>query len=174
MFDITKKVTLAAAVSLMALSTASFAAEPPTLSEINVSASYNAAEDSNAAELFPSITDDVQAAIAKLVPMSDSAADPSLRVDIRKVALDGDTMLPDSAEFNEIEGVVSFQTNTGDAGKSFPVNIKAVMDETMVPEGYVAVPPSLDDFYRAMVDGFAMKVAQEIGSVDENGVTISR
>ncbi|KIN60901.1 hypothetical protein Z945_1884 [Sulfitobacter noctilucae] len=174
MFNTTKKITLAAAVSLLALSTASFAAEPPTLSEIDVSASYNAAEDTNAAELFPEIAEDVQIAIAKLVPMSDSAGDPTLRVDIRKVALNGDTMLPDSAEFNELEGVVSFQTRTGEEGQSFPVNIKAVMDDSAIPEGYAAVPPSLDDYYRAMVDGFAMKVAERIGSVDIDGNMVTK
>ncbi|NNE54256.1 MAG: hypothetical protein HKN30_17855 [Sulfitobacter sp.] len=173
MFAQTKNLALAATVSLIALASAGVAKEVPEISEINVSASYDAAQDTNASELFPEITSDIQLALARLIPLSDNAADPTVRVDIRKIALNGDTMLPDSTEFNELEGVVSFQTNTGEGGQSFPVNITAVMDETQVPEGYDVVPPSLDDFYRAMVDGFALKIAQRIGTVNEEGAPIS-
>lgn len=173
MFTQTKNLTLAAAVSMLALTSAAFAKDVPEISEINVSASYDAAQDTNAAEMFPDITSDIQLALAKLVPLSDNAADPTVRIDIRKIALNGDTMLPASTEFNELAGVVSFQTNTGEGGQSFPVNITAVMDETLVPAGYDAVPPSLDDFYQAMVDGFAMKVAQRIGTVNDEGAPIS-
>lgn len=173
MFTKIKTVTFAATVSLLALTSAPFAKDVPEISEINVSASFDAAQDTNAAALFPEITNDIELALSKLVPLSDNAADPTIRIDIRKIALNGDTMLPSSTEFNELEGVVSFQTNTGEGGQSFPVNITAVMDEAAVPVGYDAVPPSLDDFYMAMVDGFAMKVAQRLGTVNEEGAPIS-
>ena len=63
--------------------------------------------DTNAQALFPQITNDMKLAIANLVPQSDDASDPIIHVDIRKIALNGDTILPESAEFNELEGVVS-------------------------------------------------------------------
>ncbi|NNK17323.1 MAG: hypothetical protein HKP51_10525, partial [Sulfitobacter sp.] len=107
------------------------------------------------------------------VPLSENAADPTVRIDIRKIALNGDTVLPGSMEFNELEGVVSFQTNTGEGGQSFPVKVVAVMDDSAIPVGYDAVPPSLDDFYKAMVDGFAMKVAERLGTMNEAGAPIS-
>ena len=173
MFNMTKKITLAAAVSMLALTSMTSAKEVPEISEIDVSASYDAAQDTNARDMFPEITSDIQLALASLVPLSDNAADPTVRIDIRKIALNGDTVLPDSMEFNELEGVVSFQTNTGEGGQSFPVNIIAVMDDSAVPAGYDAVPPSLDDFYKAMVDGFALKVAERLGTVNEAGAPIS-
>ena len=99
-FSTMKKLTLATTVSLMALSGAVAAKEMPLVSEIDVSASYNAAQDTNAQEMFPEITSDIALAIADLVPQSDDGADPIIKVDIRKVALNGDTVLPDSKEFN--------------------------------------------------------------------------
>ncbi|MCX7559936.1 hypothetical protein OS190_10185 [Sulfitobacter sp. F26204] len=174
MLTMMKKLTLATSVSLIALTGAAMAAEATDgASEITVSASYDSAQDSNAAELFPGITDDIKLAIAKLVPSSDNAADPIIRVDIRKVALNGDTILPDSAEFNELEGVVAIETNTGEGGKSFPIKIVAVTDMNAVPEGYVGIAPSLDDFYQAMVDGFAMNVAKQYGALNDAGAKIS-
>ncbi|MGC1506190.1 MAG: hypothetical protein WA782_18880 [Sulfitobacter sp.] len=149
------------------------AGEVDGVSEIRVTTSYDAAQDSNAAEYFPEIATDVQVAIAKLIPSSDNAADPIIRVDLRKVALDGDTILPDSAEFNQLEGVVAIDTNTGEGGQSFKVNIVAVTDMTAVPEGFVGIAPSPDDFYKAMVDGFALNVAEQYGTVNAAGAKIS-
>lgn len=173
MFVMMKKLTLATTVSVMALTGAALAADVDGVSEIRVSTSYDAAQDSNAAEYFPEIATDVQVAIAKLIPSSDNAADPIIRVDLRKVALDGDTMLPDSKEFNQLEGVVAIDTNTGEGGQSFKVNILAVTDLAAVPEGYVGISPSMDDFYTAMVDGFALNVAQQYGTVNDAGAKIS-
>ncbi|KHA52220.1 hypothetical protein [Sulfitobacter geojensis] len=173
MFVTMKKLTLATTVSVMALTGAALAADMDGVSEIRVSTSYDAAQDSNAAEHFPEIATDVQVAIAKLIPSSNNAADPIIRVDLRKVALDGDTMLPDSAEFNQLEGVVAIDTNTGEGGQSFKVNILAATDLNAVPEGYIGIAPSTEDFYNAMVEGFALNVAEQYGTVNEAGGKIS-
>ncbi len=167
MFAAMKNLTLATAVSVLALATASTGAELQAVSEINVSASYDAAEDTNAQALFPDITEDIKMAITELVPLSDNAADPIIRVDIRKVALNGDTILPDSAEFNQLEGIVAIDTNTGAGGRTFPVKIHAVMGDMAVAEGYVAIAPSLDDFYNAMVAGFAANVAEGLSKIPD-------
>lgn len=175
MFDTMKKLTLAAGVSMIALTGATIAKEMPLVSEIDVSASYDAAQGTNAAELFPGITDDVKSAIAERVPQSSDGADPIINVDIRKIALNGDTVLPDSAEFNELEGVVSIETTSGAGGQSFPVMIKAAAADAVVPEGYVAINPSLDDFYNAMVVAFAQNVADQFAEINlEGGGSINR
>ncbi|KIN65209.1 hypothetical protein Z946_4109 [Sulfitobacter noctilucicola] len=170
MSNMFKNFTLAASVSLIALTGTAYAAEMDPASDISVDASYNAAEDTNAMEMFPGITQDVEVAIAKLIPMSDSPNDPVIRVDIRKLALDGDTILPDSTEFNQMEGVVAIDTVTGIGGKSFPINIVAVTDLTSVPDGYVGIAPSVDDFYNAMIDAFAADVAKNYGSINDEGL----
>lgn len=170
MFATTKSFALAATLSIAALSTAATAEEMTKVSQINVTASYEAAEDTNAQALYPEITKDIQLAIAELVPVSDNGADPVVMVDIRKVALNGDTILPESAEFNQLEGVVSIEVSSGPGGQSFPVNVTAVMaDAGAVPEGYVVIAPSLDDFYRAMVEGFAVTVAEQISTLNTVG-----
>ena len=112
MFTTIKSFTFAASVSLLALTSAT-AAELPKVSEISVDASYDAAQDSNAAALYPELQTDINKAVAEMVPTSDDAADPIIRIDIRKIALDGDTYLPDSAEFNQIEGVVAIEGRDG-------------------------------------------------------------
>ncbi|MEW9920732.1 hypothetical protein AB2B41_14045 [Marimonas sp. MJW-29] len=170
MFKTMKKLTLATTVSLIALSGAVGAKEMPLVSEIDVSASYDAAQDTNAQEMFPEITSDIALAIADLVPQSDDGADPIIRVDIRKVALNGDTVLPDSKEFNELEGVVSIETESGNGAQSFPVAIKAVAADGAVPPGYTAISPSLTDFYNAMVVAFAQNVAEEFADLNLVGV----
>ena len=53
------------------------------------------------------------------------------------------------------------------------MNVKATMADGAIPEGYVAVPPSLDDFYKAMVDGFAMAVAERVGTINTEGGRIT-
>lgn len=173
MFVMMKKLTLATTVSVMALTGGAIAGEIDGVSEIRVTTSYDAAQDSNAAEYFPEIATDVQVAIAKLIPSSDNAADPIIRVDLRKVALDGDTILPDSTEFNQLEGVVAIDTNSGEGGQSFKVNIVAATDMSAVPEGFVGIAPSADDFYKAMIDGFALNVAERYGTVNAAGAKIS-
>ncbi|WP_120505029.1 hypothetical protein [Sulfitobacter mediterraneus] len=174
MFTTIKSFTFAASVSLLALTSAT-AAELPKVSEISVDASYDAAQDSNAAALYPELQTDINKAVAEMVPISDDAADPTIRIDIRKIALDGDTYLPDSAEFNQIEGVVAIEGRDGSVGDvTFPVNIVAATADTAAPEGYFLVPPSTEDFYTAMVYGFAKTVAEELARVNTSGDAISR
>lgn len=165
MLNTLKKMTIATVMSTTFFATPLYAEELQDVSEIKVLTSYASAEDSNAQALFPEITDDIKLAIAELVPLSNNAADPIIRVDIRKVALNGDTLLPDSKEFNQLEGVVAIETNTGEGGRTFPVRIHAQMDETAVPEGYVVIAPSFDDFYKAMVAAFAENVAEGLAKI---------
>ncbi|MFT6674096.1 MAG: hypothetical protein ACJAVM_000267 [Sulfitobacter sp.] len=174
MFTTMKNITFAAGVSILALASASTAAELPKVSQINVETTYEAAQDTNAQALYPELQTDIQKAVAEMVPTSDDAADPTIRIDIRKIALDGDTMLPDSAEFNQIEGVVSIQGGSDVGDVTFPVNIIASTADKTAPEGYVLVPPSTEDFYNAMIFGFADTVKMELANVNTSGDDISR
>lgn len=170
------KSTAAAAIALTCASIpAVHASEVPAISDINVEASYSAAVNSNAEAVFPEITDDIRLAIAERIQLSDDAADPTIRVDIRKIALDGDTIIPDSAEFNEIAGIVAISGENGQIGsQTFPIKIVAATDETAVPEGYVAIAPSRADFYDAMVTAFADNVAEALEDVNTAGTSVSR
>lgn len=173
MFNITKSIALATGVSLIGL-TAATADEMVKISDIDVETSYSAAEDTNAAEKFPEISEDIRAAIAEKVATSDDAGDPTIHVDIRKISLDGDTFLPDEAEFNEIEGVVDIRSPDGEIGAlSFPVMVTATTEETALPEGWVQISPSTEDFYNVMIEGFAGAVANSLANVNTagNGVT---
>jgi hypothetical protein len=174
MFDMIKKLTLAASASALAFAAAAATPDMPRASDIDVTASYDAAEGSNAEALFPGIGEDVRLAIAELVPQSGDGADPIIRVDIRKIALNGDTILPESREFNELEGVVSIETESGKGGQAFNVNVTAARADGIAPEGYILLPPSTGDFYQAMVDGFARNVADRFASVNTEGASINR
>jgi hypothetical protein len=112
--------------------------------------------------VFPEISNDIKMAIAKLVPLSENGNDPIIRVTIRKVALNGETILPDTLAFNQLEGIVAIGTSSGADGRTFPAKIHAKAADTIVPEGYLTIPPSLEHFYAAMVDGFARNVAMAL------------
>jgi hypothetical protein len=174
MFNTAKSLALAAGVSMLALTGAN-AQEMVKISVIDVETSYAAAEDSNAAQKFPEISEDIRAAIAERVGTSDDAGDPSIHVDIRKIALDGDTFIPDSAEFNQIEGVVDIRSPDGEIGAvSFPVMVSATTEATALPEGWVQINPSTEDFYNVMVEGFANVVAENLANVNTAGDGISK
>ncbi|THH38376.1 hypothetical protein E4Z66_02050 [Aliishimia ponticola] len=174
MFTRLKLFALAASVSAGALVQQADATEGLKFSEIDVEASYSAASDSNALKMFPDIENDVQKAIAQRVATSDNANDPEISVDIRKIALDGDTYLPDSAEFNEIEGVVNITAPNGaTGGRSFPISIAARSGDEAMPAGVIVIPPSDREFYQAMVNAFADGVADGVLKVGTLGDTAS-
>ncbi len=164
-----------AIVGCFVLAGTALMADDLKLSSIDVEASYAAAADSNAEALYPQITEDLRRAIAQRVSTSDDAADPALRVDIRRISLDGDTILPDSAEFNELEGVVSVNDKSGEIdGRSFPVAITARADAATLPEGWIQIAPGADDFYDAMVTAFADNVAASLENVNTSGNAVNR
>ncbi len=142
---------------------AAAAQEQVEFSDINVEASMSAATNSNALQVFPEIEADLQTAIASRVLTSDDASDPTIRIDIRQISLNGNPMLVGSNDFNEIQGVVDISDPNNDiGGQSFPVNIAAYAADQAIPEGYVVIAPSQSDFYTAMINGFADSVVAEV------------
>ncbi|UOA31602.1 hypothetical protein DSM110093_01372 [Sulfitobacter sp. DSM 110093] len=170
MFTNMKNIALAAGVSAIALSGSAFADEKIMVSAIDVESSVSASTEANAMDFYPDLEEDLRAEVAERVPMSSDAADPQIKIDIRKIALNGSTMLPDSKEFNQLEGVVDITSPNGDnAGLSFPVMISAYAGDEIAPEGYVNVQPSETEFYVAMVSTFADVVAEGLANVNTAG-----
>ncbi|MGC3937083.1 hypothetical protein ACOTTU_04700 [Roseobacter sp. EG26] len=155
MFNSVRKTALVASVSLAALIGAPAYAKE-AVSEIDVQAEIEAPQDSNALELYPTIADDLAREILERVKTDTDPAGPLLTVKIKRVSLDGDTILPDSAEFNELEGFVSYQRGSKEITEV--IKLSAYSDEASVPEGFIAVAPSDEDFYNVLITSFADKV----------------
>jgi hypothetical protein len=98
-----------------------------------------------------------------------------VRVEINRIAIDGDTILPDSGEFNQLEGTVRVYEglNAGNANpevglsndeavQSFPFRLKAETADGEAPEGWILVSPSKDDFYSVLVNAYADGVLDRI------------
>lgn len=151
------------------------AAQDVSLFDVEVRADLTDFVDSNAMKYWPELEADIQRAIVERVNLSGKDEDPRIEVMVSKVSVDGDTVLPDTGEFNQLEGVVTIYegesavTVQGKQGAedealiaSYPLRLVAQTAETTAPEGWVMVAPSQDDFYTAMVEAFAMKVVDDI------------
>lgn len=140
-----------------------YAADDATVNDIDVSVEVEGVEGSNALSYYPGLEADLQKAVASRVPVSDDPNGYDVKVTIQKISLDGDTILPDSAEFNEMEGVVFYSSPlTNEAPQSFTIQIAAVSGDKVLPPGYIAVSPSTEDFYVAMVEAFANSVGEKL------------
>ena len=170
MLDNIRHYALAAGVSAMALGGAAMADEALKISAIDVETSVSSAEDSNALEFYPDLAEDLREEVAERVPLSSDGADPRIKIDVRKVALNGSMMLGDDRKFNQLEGVVDITSPSGDSsGYSFPVMVAAESGDEILPAGYVTVPPSETEFYVAMVSTFADVVAEQLKMVNTAG-----
>ncbi|MEX3315593.1 hypothetical protein [Sulfitobacter sp. PS-8MA] len=165
-----KTFALAAGVSTFALTGAAFADEELRISAIDVESSVAASAESNGLQFYPDLEEDLRSEVAERVPLSSDGADPQIKIDIRKIALNGATMLPETMEFNQLEGVVDITSPTGaTAGYSFPVKVTAASGDGIVPEGYVTVAPSDSEFYVALVSTFADVVVEGLQNVNTAG-----
>ncbi|WP_370401538.1 hypothetical protein [Sulfitobacter sp. JB4-11] len=170
MFDMIKKSALVATVGTLAFSSAAIAIETPPVSEVTVEVSAEAAQDDNAARVYDTITVDLAKAISERVTRGTGGDAYNIKVDIRKLALDGDTLQPDDTEFNQLEGVVVFNGPRSGAGNAtLPIRISAVTGDQTAPEGVIMIKPGTDDFYDAMIAGFADNVAEELTGVYTGG-----
>ncbi|MBQ0806162.1 MAG: hypothetical protein KBT65_15070 [Sulfitobacter sp.] len=166
MFNSVKSIVLATSVSLAAMSAAAFANEEIIFSEVTVEAGLEAAEDTNALEVFPEIATDLQQAISTRVKFGSDASLPTIKVDLRSVSLNGNPMLTPIEGFNEIAGVVVISDDNNSIGsQSFPVNVAAYPAEQVIPEGFIGVQPSEEDFYNAMILGFADVIVRQLDTV---------
>ena len=151
-----------AAAALIAFTVPAFAKEA-TVKELTVTAESTDAQDPNAARYYPEIAGDLTAAIFERISLDDDPGGYVVKVSLASLSLDGDTALPDSGEFNRMEGVVAISSPLTDSPSySYPVQIVAATADAAIPDGYVAINPSSGDFYNAMVQGFAEVVQQKL------------
>jgi hypothetical protein len=147
-----------------------------TLSGLDVKVDLSAYADNNVLKYWPTLEADLATAIASKVTLNDTADAPRIAVEINKVAIDGDTILPDTGEFNQLEGTVSTFEGLNDAVAtnadslenpdeqigSYALQMTAVTGDTPAPEGWVTIEPSQDDFYMALVDAYATTVVERL------------
>ncbi len=150
------------------------AADPVALSNIEVRTDLTDFENSNALEYWPDLAADLSAAIAERSNLTGDSSDPSVRIEVTEVAVNGATMLPDTGEFNELFGIVigmpgesaleDGQNNRGvdEPFLESPILLHAKEGTAIAGEGVIMVPPSQDDFYNAMVATFADIVVQKV------------
>lgn len=166
---------ITALCSVFALSAAGpLAALEKTLSGVEVKSDLSSYEDNNVLKFWPSMDEDLATAISSKLNIDEKADAPRISVEINKVSIDGDTVLPDSGEFNTLEGTVTTheggnetastsQDETEDAIiGSYPLRMTAISGEHDLPDDWVTVAPSQDDFYNALIDAYATSIVERI------------
>lgn len=166
---------ITALCSVFALSaTGPLAALEKTISGVEVSSALSSYEKTNVHKFWPTLNEDLATAISAKLNVDDEADAPRLSVEINKVSIDGDTILPDSGEFNTLEGTITThagindpnatdKTGGGDAQTgSYALRMTAVSGESNMPEDWVVVAPSQEDFYKALVDAYATTIVERI------------
>lgn len=157
--------------SVFALAAAGpLAALEKTLSGVEVTSALSSYEENNVHKFWPSLDEDLATAIASKLNIDDTADAPRISVEINKVSIDGDTVLPDSGEFNTLEGTVTTHEGGNDPDAihkadnrdgqtgSYALRMTATSAEREMPDGWVTVAPSQDDFYNALVDAYATSI----------------
>lgn len=161
--------------SVFALAAAGpLAALEKTLSGVEVTSDLSSYEEANVLKFWPSLDEDLATAISSKLNIDDKVDAPRISVEINKVSVDGDTVLPDSGEFNTLEGTVTTHeggndpeaTNKADDPDSqigsYALRMTATSAEREMPDGWVTVAPSQDDFYTALVDAYATTIVERI------------
>ncbi|MEX1234621.1 MAG: hypothetical protein WEB56_06505 [Roseovarius sp.] len=166
--------TTALCTSLALTFAGPLAAMDKTVSAVEVKADMSAYEDSNVLKYWPTLENDLATAIGSKLTVDDNADAPRLTVEINKVAIDGDTFLPDSGEFNQLEGTVvmhqgsnsvnsGLNTDTQDEQTGgYPLRMTAVTGSDDAPEGWIVIDPSQGDFYDALINAYADTVVERI------------
>lgn len=152
--------TAAVAATLGMLSAPAWAAGEPTVREVNVTTQVTNLDDT-AKEFYPNVAHDILEKITEEMPLTQDVKGYVVNVEIQNMSLNGDKVLPASKEFNQIEGVMSIVgEGTNASTESYPIRVVAQTAGVATPEGFIAVTPSDNDFYTALITGFAKAVAE--------------
>ncbi|RKT28189.1 hypothetical protein BXY70_3549 [Roseovarius halotolerans] len=157
----------------LALGIAPVSAQEKTLSNVEVKSDLSAFEDSNALEFWPDLTQDLGKAIATHVNIDDQAEAPRMVVEINKIAINGEPVLPESGEFNQIEGTIALHPANTAGGNtetdanlppmgSYALTVSAKAAGGEAPEGWVVIPPTEGDFYDVLINAYAMEVVERL------------
>jgi hypothetical protein len=161
--------------SVFALAAAgSLAAMEKTLSGVEVKSDLSSYEENNVLKFWPTLDEDLATAISSKLNIDEKADAPRISVEINKVAINGNPVLTDSGEFNQIEGTVTthqggntVSSTTQDETQnaitgSYPLRMQAVSGEPQVSEDWITVAPSQDDFYNALIDAYATRIVERV------------
>ncbi|MFO7769883.1 MAG: hypothetical protein R6V38_00780 [Roseovarius gahaiensis] len=170
-----KLLQITAICSVFALAAAGpLAAQEKTLSGLEVKSALTSYEEDNVLKYWPSLDEDIATAISSKLNIEKDADAPRISVEINKVSIDGDTALPDSGEFNTLEGTVtthagrnqtaSTNRNENEDGLigSYPLRMTAISGEHDLSDDWVTVAPSQEDFYNALIDAYAASIVERI------------
>ncbi|MDC0737253.1 hypothetical protein N6L24_03100 [Cognatishimia sp. SS12] len=159
--------TTALALVTAAVATTAYAYDG-TVAEIDVKTELSDFANSNALEYWPDLEKDLSIALANRLKLEDVPNGDRLVVTISDINLNGNPTLPQTGEFNQLEGAVvlyDYGDETRDADdngsttiiaeRSFPLRLSAVAGDVIAPADTIVIPPSKDDFYTALVNGFA-------------------
>lgn len=161
--------------SVIALAAAGpLAALEKTLSAVNVKSNLSSYENNNVLKFWPTLDEDLAMPIASKLTIDNKSDAPRISVEINKVSVDGDTALPDSGEFNTLEGTVTTHAGVSEsvAGAqdeatdaqtgSYPLRLTAISGEHDMSGDWLVVAPSQDDFYNAMIDAYAAAIVERV------------
>jgi hypothetical protein len=137
---------------------------------VAVEADLSVAENQPALDRWPTLSEDLRAAISETV--APAAKPGGLEVTVRLISfsVDGSYQLGDDGRFNTMEGVVVVK-HPGKPGtaEGMPIKLMATSDTAVAVSGpgiFLVVPPNSDDFYSAMITAFAVHVANMVEDYD--------
>jgi hypothetical protein len=156
-----KRFTTLLATAAIGVAGAASAADV-TLADVDVIVEFEDAENANAQEFWPAIETDLETVFAAKTAAMHSDEGLDVNVRLTEVSLSGSQILTGEGEFNHMEGWV-YVREQGDPDplESFKVIIDAKTGSAGIIEGMVIVP-DMQDFYVALLNGFADKTLQEI------------
>lgn len=155
-----------AVAGAIAASTVAFAQEQNTIDEVEVKADLGDVNKSNALDYWPSIEEDLEAAIKASAGPLVSNEGYDVTVQLKEISLSGSKLLSDSGEFNRIDGWVYFRPEEGGAAEN-QHNIIIDAKTGDVPTGAIAViVPGKPEFYNAMLVGFADATLNRLEALD--------
>jgi hypothetical protein len=131
--------------------------------DINVTVDFDTAVGANALGYYPDIATDLTRMIADELPITGETDGYSINVTLESMTLDGDTVLPDNREFNRLSGVAHVTGPGANGGtEAIPISLVAATADDVGPPDVVKVDPDTEDFYIAMLAGFAEYLAQNV------------
>lgn len=160
-----KRFLIAASTSAFLASGAAYA-QDNMINEADVVVELEDAENANALEYWPKIEADLEEVFAAYIAPVQSGDGYDVRVRLTEVSLSGSKKLAGQGEFNHMEGWV-YVREQGEPSvvDSFKVIIDAeTMTDNLRPGDFVILP-NMDDFYIALLNGFADKSVRSIGEI---------
>lgn len=138
---------------------AAHAAEP--LGDVVVETRTAGVEGNAAYTFFPNITEDLETAIRARLNTTGLDTDSVIDVQVIELMIDGDTIAPDSEEFNEMKITVDYShPENVFPSEIYPVTVSATEIDVIAPAGFQVVDAEAPDFYKVLISGTADSVVE--------------